>query len=59
MELLPQVNSYLCLTKFQYMDFFKKVGSWVDALTEIGISIIALGVVFEVLFKGAVIPFWP
>jgi len=41
------------------MDFIKKVGSWANALTEIGISIIALGVVLEVLFKGAVIPFWP
>lgn len=41
------------------MDFLKKVGSWANALTEIGISIIALGVVLEVLFKGANIPFWP
>ena len=41
------------------MDFLKTVGSWVNALTEIGMSIIALWVVIEVLFKGAVIPFWP
>jgi len=41
------------------MDFIKKVGSWANALTEIGISIVALGVVLEVLFKGATIPFWP
>jgi hypothetical protein len=41
------------------MDFLKKIGSWANQLTEIGVSIIALGVVLEVLFKGAVIPFWP
>ena len=37
----------------------KKIGSWADELTKIGISIVALGVVLEVLFKGANIPFWP
>ena len=41
------------------MDLLKKVGSWANALSEIGVSIIALGVVLEVLFKGAQIPFWP
>ena len=41
------------------MEFLKKIGSWANHLTEIGISVIALGVVLEVLFKGAVIPFWP
>jgi hypothetical protein len=41
------------------MDLFKKVGNYANALTEIGVSVIALGVVLEVLFKGAVIPFWP
>ena len=41
------------------MEFLKKIGSWANQLTEIGVSIIALGVVLEVLFKGAVIPFWP
>ena len=41
------------------MDFLKKIGSWANQLTEIGVSIIALGVVLEVLFKGASIPFWP
>jgi len=41
------------------MDFLKKIGSWADELTKIGISIVALGVVLEVLFKGANIPFWP
>ena len=28
-------------------------------LTEVGVSVVALGVVLEVLFKGANIPFWP
>ena len=41
------------------MEFLKTIGSWADELTKIGISIIALGVVLEVLFKGADIPFWP
>ena len=41
------------------MDLFKKVGQWADELTKIGMSIVALGVVLEVLFKGASIPFWP
>lgn len=41
------------------MDLLKKVGSWANALSEIGVSIVALGVVLEVLFKGVNIPFWP
>ena len=41
------------------MEFLKKIGGWANQLTEIGISVIALGVVVEVLFNGANIPFWP
>ncbi len=41
------------------MEFLNKIGDWAKSLTEIGISIIALGVVLEVLFKGMKIPFWP
>ena len=41
------------------MNFLTTMNKWVDALTTTGVSIIALGVVLEVLFKGAVIPFWP
>lgn len=41
------------------MDLLNKVGSWVNKITEVGVSLIALGVVFEVLFSGAEIPFWP
>ena len=41
------------------MEFLKRLALWANHLTEIGISVIALGVVLEVLFKGANIPFWP
>ena len=41
------------------MDFLNKIGSWANQLTEVGVSLIALGVVLEVLFKGEIIPFWP
>ena len=41
------------------MDFLNKFGSWANQLTEVGVSLIALGVVLEVLFKDAIIPFWP
>ena len=41
------------------MEFLTKISTWAKQLTEVGISVIALGVVLEVLFKGAVSPFWP
>lgn len=41
------------------MEILKKIGDWAKSLTEIGIGLIALGVVLEVLFGGANIPFWP
>ena len=41
------------------MDLLKKIGSWADALTQIGISLVAFGVVLEILFGGMKIPFWP
>jgi hypothetical protein len=41
------------------MEILNKVSSWADKLTHIGVSLIALGVVLEVLFNGAGIPFWP
>ena len=40
------------------MEILTKIGSWANKLTEIGISVIALGVVLEVLFGGIGIPFW-
>ena len=41
------------------MDYIAKIKDWAKGLTEVGISILALGIVLEVLFKGQVIPFWP
>tara|TARA_B100000683_G_scaffold252436_1_gene269332 strand:- start:473 stop:706 length:234 start_codon:yes stop_codon:yes gene_type:complete len=41
------------------MDIIKSIQKWANSLTDIGISIIALGIVLEVLFKGQSIPFWP
>ena len=40
------------------MEILTKIGSWAHKLTEIGISVIALGIVLEVLFGGVGIPFW-
>jgi hypothetical protein len=48
-----------CLTKtLNFMEILTKIGSWATKLTEIGISVISLGVVLEVLFGGVGIPFW-
>jgi len=41
------------------MDILNKIKDWASSLTEAGISLIALGVVLEVLFNGQNIPFWP
>ena len=41
------------------MEILEKVVLWANKLTQIGVSVIALGVVLEVLFGGAGIPFWP
>ena len=41
------------------MEILNKIGSWADKLTHIGVSLIALGVVLEVLFGGVEIPFLP
>ena len=40
------------------MEILTKIGSWANKLTEIGISVVALGIVLEVLFGGNGIPFW-
>ena len=40
------------------MEILTKIGSWANKLTEIGISVVALGIVLEVLFRGIGIPFW-
>ncbi len=41
------------------MNFLETFSSWAKKLTDVGVAIIALGIVLEVLFKGANIPFWP
>tara|TARA_B100000524_G_scaffold343944_1_gene240604 strand:- start:87 stop:323 length:237 start_codon:yes stop_codon:yes gene_type:complete len=41
------------------MEILTKIKSWASAITEVGISIIALGIVLEILFNGQGIPFWP
>lgn len=41
------------------MNILDQIGLWAKKLSSVGISLIALGVVFEVLFKGMNIPFWP
>jgi len=41
------------------MDIINKIKSWASALADVGVSLIALGIVLEVLFGGQGIPFWP
>ena len=41
------------------MEILNKIKGWASAITEEGISIIALGIVLEILFNGQGIPFWP
>jgi hypothetical protein len=40
------------------MEILNKVKGWAHALTEVGVSLLALGIVLEVLFNGQNIPFW-
>ena len=41
------------------MDAISKIKAWASALADVGVSLIALGIVLEVLFTGQTIPFWP
>ena len=41
------------------MDAISKIKAWASALSDVGVSLIALGIVLEVLFTGQVVPFWP
>jgi hypothetical protein len=41
------------------MDIIKKVGDWAHSLTQTGLSVLALGIILEILFGGVGIPFWP
>ena len=38
------------------MENLKQIKGWASAITEVGISIIALGIVLEILFNGQGIP---
>ena len=40
------------------MEIISKIKSWAAALADVGISLIALGIVLEVLFSGQNVPFW-
>ena len=41
------------------MEIINKVKDWSSALADVGVSLIALGIVLEVLFSGQNVPFWP
>ena len=41
------------------MDIINSIKKWASALADVGVSLIALGVVLEILFNGQGIPFWP
>ena len=41
------------------MEVINKIKGWAAALADVGVSLIALGIVLEVLFSGQNVPFWP
>lgn len=41
------------------MEILNKVKAWVSTLADLGVSMLALGIILEVLFKGQAIPFFP
>ena len=41
------------------MDYLNKVKGWAKSIADVGVSLIALGIVLEILFNGQGIPFWP
>jgi hypothetical protein len=41
------------------MDYLKTIKDWAKGIADCGVSLIALGIVLEVLFNGQGIPFWP
>ena len=40
------------------MEAIDKIKAWSSALADVGVSLIALGIVLEVLFTGQNVPFW-
>jgi len=47
------------MLKEKMMDILKNIKGWASTLADVGVSLIALGIVLEVLFNGQGIPFWP
>jgi len=41
------------------MDILKSIKGWASALTEVAVSLLALGIVLEILVGGKNVPFWP
>ena len=41
------------------MEKLKQIRNWASGLAEVGVSLLALGIILEVLFLGQSIPFWP
>ena len=41
------------------MEIITKIKGRAAALADVGVSLIALGIVLEVLFSGQNVPFWP
>ena len=41
------------------MEILAKVKGWANALADVLVSVLALAIVLEVLFKGAAVPFLP
>ena len=41
------------------MEIVKSIKGWASALADGGVSLVALGIVLEILFNGQGIPFWP
>ena len=41
------------------MKILNNIKTWAKGLADVGVSLIALGIVLEVLFNGQGIPFWP
>jgi len=41
------------------MDYLKTIKGWANALTEVAVSLLGLGIVLEILVGGKNVPFWP
>jgi hypothetical protein len=41
------------------MEILTQIKKWSNTLADVGVSIIALAIVLEILFKGMAIPFFP